>query len=229
MTTTPTEATQSLTAGATARGVAPRAPRSVRPAVNAKLVAAAVGIIVVSVAGAAALFGMVSGTTPVVVAAAPLAAGQLITDQDLTTAAVAADPSVAVIPGDQLGDLIGQRAAVAVPAGALLAPDSVTTDLIPGPGQALVGIPVTSAQAPLAELAPGTPVRLVHVPDTAGPADPGAGPVSAPVPAVVVSTGVAPDGARVIDVTVAAAAAPTVSGWAAGGDVAVVVDTEARG
>ena len=89
---------------------------------NAKLVAAAVGIIVVSVAGAAALFGMVSGTAPVVVAAAPLAAGQLITDQDLTTAAVAADPSVAVIPGDQLGDLIGQRAAVAVPAGALLAP-----------------------------------------------------------------------------------------------------------
>jgi hypothetical protein len=225
MTTTPTDATQSLTAPA----VAPRAPRSVRPAVNAKLVAAAVGIIVVSVAGAAALFGMVSGTAPVVVAAAPLAAGQLITDQDLTTAAVAADPSVAVIPGDQLGDLIGQRAAVAVPAGALLAPGSVTTDLIPGPGQALVGIPVTSAQAPLAELAPGTPVRLVHVPDTAGPTTPGAGPADAPVPAVVVSSGVAPDGARVIDVTVAAAAAPTVSGWAAGGDVAVVVDTEARG
>jgi len=229
MTTTPTDATQSLTAGATAPAVAPRAPRSVRPAVNAKLVAAAVGIIVVSVAGAAALFGMVSGTAPVVVAAAPLSAGQLITDQDLTTAAVAADPSVAVIPGDQLGDLIGQRAAVAVPAGALLAPDSVTTDLIPGPGQALVGVPVTSAQAPLAELAPGTPVRLVHVPDSAGPADPGAGPVGAPVPAVVVSSGVAPDGARVIDVTVAAAAAPTVSGWAAGGEVAVVVDTEARG
>jgi hypothetical protein len=197
--------------------------------VNAKLVAAAVGIIVVSVAGAAALFGMVSGTAPVVVAAAPLSAGQLIGERDLTTAAVAADPSVAVIPGDQLADLIGQRAAVAVPAGALLAPGSVTTDLIPGPGQALVGIPVTSAQAPLAELAPGTPVRLVHVPDPAGPTTPGAGPADAPVPAVVVSSGVAPDGARVIDVTVAAPAAPTVSGWAAGGDVAVVVDTEARG
>ena len=232
MTTTP-DAAQARTTAAPppaepVAAVAPRAARSVRPAVNAKLVAAAVGIIVVSVAGAAALFGMVSGTAPVVVAAAPLAAGQLITDQDLTTAAVAADPSVAVIPGDQLGDLIGQRAAVAVPAGALLAPDSVTTDLIPGEGQALVGIPVTSAQAPLAELAPGTAVRLVHVPDTAGPADPTAGPAAAPVPAVVVSSGVAPDGSRVIDVTVAAAAAPTVTGWAAAGDVAVVVDTAVR-
>ena len=49
------------------------------------------------------------------------------------------------------------------------------------------------------------------------------------MPAVVVSSGVAPDGSRVIDVTVAAAAAPTVTGWAAAGDVAVVVDTAARG
>ena len=49
-----------------------------------------------------------------------------------------------------------------------------------------------------------------------------------PVPAVVVSSGTAPDGARVIDVTVASAAAPTVSSWAASGDVAVIVDTVAR-
>lgn len=201
-----------------------RQPRAVRPAVNAKLVAAAVGIIAVSVAGAAALFGVVSGTSPVVVAAAPLAKGQLIAATDLTTAAVAADPTVAVVPGDQLPALVGQRAAVDVPAGALLAPGSVTTDPIPGPGRALLGIQVSSAHAPLADLAPGTPVRLVHVPDTTDASDA----AGAPVAAVVVSSGTAADGARVIDVTVAAAAAPTVSAWAAGGDVAVVVDTVAR-
>lgn len=227
-TTRPASTTPPAEATPATGPAAPRQARSVRPAVNAKLVAVAVGIMVVSVAGAAALFGMVSGTSPVVVAADPLARGQLITDQDLTTAAVAADPSVAVVPAAQLADLIGQRAAVAVPAGALLAPDSVTTDLVPGPGRALVGIPVTSAQAPLAELAAGTPVRLVHVPGATGPADPTAGTAAAPVPAVVVSTGVAPDGARVIDVTTAAAAAATVSGWAAAGEVAVVVDTAAR-
>jgi hypothetical protein len=220
--------TATVPAEAAARpAAAPRSPRAVRPAVNAKLVAAAVGIIVVCTAGAAALFSLVSGTSPVVVAAAPLAKGQLIGQADLGTAAVASDPGVATVPADQLASLIGQRAAVDVPAGALLAPASVTSDPIPGSGKALVGIQVTSAQAPLAELDPGTPVRLVHVPDAAAPATEGSA-AGAPVPAVVVSSGFAPDGARVIDVTVPAAAAATVSGWAAAGDVAVVVDTVAR-
>ena len=205
-----------------------RSPRAVRPAVNAKLAAVAVGIIVLSVAGAAALFSMVSGTSPVVVAAAPLAKGQLIGGGDLTTAAVAADPTVEVLPAEQLPALVGQRAAVDVPAGSLLTSASVTTDPVPGPGRALVGVPVTSAQAPLSELAPGTPVRLVHVPEASGPGIGETGQTAAPVPAEVVSSGFAPDGARVIDVTVAASAAATVSGWAAGGDVAVVVDTAAR-
>lgn len=131
---------------------------------------------------------------------------------------------MAVVPGDQLAGLVGQRAAVDVPAGALLAPGSVTTDPVPGPGRSLIGVQVSSAQAPLADLAPGTPVRLVHVPDTTDQAES----AGAPVAAVVVSTGTAVDGARVIDVTVPAAGAPTVSAWAAGGDVAVVVDTVAR-
>lgn len=205
----------------------PRAARAVRPAVNAKLAAVAVGIIVLSVAGAAALFSTVSGTNPVVVAAAPLSKGQLIGDGDLTTAAVAADPTVQVVPGNRLQDLVGQRAAVDVPAGALLTPDSVTTDPVPGPGRALVGIPVSSSQAPLADLAPGTPVRLVQVPKASGPGS-AAGVPAAPVPAVVVSSGFAPDGVRVIDVTVAAVSAPAVTGWASSGEAAVVVDTEAR-
>ncbi len=205
---------------------APRQARTVRPAVNAKLVAAAVGIIAICTAGAAALFGVVSGTSPLVVAATGVAKGQLIADTDLTTAAVAADPSVGVIPAAGLAGLVGQRAAVDLPAGALLTPDSVTTEPVPGPGRALVGISVTSAQAPLADLAPGTPVRLVHVSN-----DPGTTEATArratPVPAVVVASGTAPDGARVIDVTVTAAAAPAVSAWAAAGDVAVIVDSVA--
>jgi hypothetical protein len=162
-----------------------------------------------------------------VVSAASVAKGQVIGETDLTTAAVAVDPSVAVVPAGDLTTLVGQRAAVDLPAGSLLTPESVTSDPMPGVGRALVGISVTSAQAPLAELAPGTPVRLVHVVDDAAAA--GSGDASpAPVPAVVVSSGTAPDGARVIDVTVTAVAAPTVSAWAAAGDVAVVVDTVAR-
>jgi hypothetical protein len=205
-----------------------RTARTVRPAVNAKLAAAAVGIIAVSVAGAAALFATVSGTSPVVVAAAPLAKGQLIDDGDLTTAAVAAEAGVLVLPAAQLPQLLGQRAAVDVPAGALLTPQSVTTEPVPGPGRALVGVPVTSAQAPLGELLPGTPVRLVHVPAAAGPGSAGPERDDPPVAAVVVASGFAPDGARVIDVTVPAAAAPTVTAWASAGAAAVVVDTAAR-
>ena len=206
---------------------APRQARTIRPAVNAKLVAAAIGIIALCTAGAAALFGIVSGTTPVVVAASSVAKGQLIDETDLTTAAVAVDPSVAVLPADDLSALVGQRAAVDLPAGSLLTPESVTSDPVPGAGRALLGISVTSAQAPLTDLAPGTPVRLVHVVDDAAAAEPGVASAT-PVPAVVVSSGTAPDGARVIDVTVTSAAAPTVSAWAASGDVAVIVDTVAR-
>jgi hypothetical protein len=203
----------------------PRQARTIRPAVNAKLVAAAIGIIALCTAGAAALFGIVSGTSPVVVAAASVAKGQVIGETDLTTAAVAVDPSVAVVPAGDLTALIGQRAAVDLPVGSLLTPESITSDPLPGAGRALVGISVTSAQAPLADLAPGTPVRLVHVLDEAS--EPGTA-APAPVPAVVVSSGTAPDGARVIDVTVTAVAASTVSAWAAAGDVAIVVDTVAR-
>lgn len=203
---------------------AARPPRAVRPAINAKLAAAALGIIAISVAGAAALFGLVTGTSPVVVAAAPLAKGQVIGPADLTTAAVAVDPSVGVVPGDQLAELVGQRAAVDLPTGALLAPGSVTSDPVPGPGRSLIGIQVSSAQAPLTELAPGTPIRLIHVTestDSRGRAD-------TPVSGQVVASGTAADGSRVVDVTVPTAAAATVSAWAAGGDVAVVVDTVAR-
>jgi SAF domain len=205
----------------------PRAARAVRPAINARLAAVAVGIIVLSVAGAAALFATVSGTAPVVVAAAPLAKGQIIGNGDLTTAAVAVDPTVQVVPASQLAGLVGQRAAVDVPAGALLTPASVTGDPVPGPGQALIGIPVTSSQAPLAELAPGTPVHLVQVPESSATGTTDTDPAD-PVPAVVVSSGFAPDGMRVIDVTVAAGAAPAVTAWASTGQAAVVVDTVAR-
>lgn len=203
---------------------AARPPRAVRPAVNAKLAAAALGIIAISVAGAAALFGLVTGTSPVVVAAAPLAKGQVIGPADLTTAAVAVDPSVGVVPGDQLAELVGQRAAVDLPTGALLAPGSATSDPVPGPGRSLIGIQVSSAQAPLTELAPGTPVRLIHVTESTDSRER----ADTPVSALVVASGTAADGSRVVDVTVAAAAAATVSAWAAGGDVAVVVDTVAR-
>jgi len=205
----------------------PRAARAVRPAVNAKLAALAVGIIVLSVAGAAALFSTVSGTSPVVMAAEPLAKGQLIDAGDLTTAAVAADPTVQVVPGSQLQHLVGQRAAVDVPAGALLTPGSLTSDLIPGPGQSLIGVPVTSSQAPLADLPPGTRVRLVQMPEASATGTAASTP-AAPVPAIVVSSGFAPDGMRVIDVTVDDSDAAEVTAWAAAGRAAVVVDTAAR-
>ena len=211
----------------TADDVPPRAARAVRPAVNAKLAALAAGIIVLSVAGAAALFATVSGTSPVVVAAAPLAKGQIIEAADLSTAAVAADPTVQVVPADQLSALVGQRAAVDIPAGALLAASSVTRDLVPGPGQSLIGVPVTSSQAPLADLPPGTRVRLVQMPEASAAGGATSAP-AAPVHAVVVSSGFATDGVRVIDVTVDASDAAQVTAWAAAGRAAVVVDTAAR-
>lgn len=113
--------------------------------------------------------GAVAWTTaatsdPVLVAARAIGQGEQISASDLTRANLNPDPAVATIPGNQLGEVVGQRAATAIPAGSVLAPGSVTTELVPPAGQAVVGVVLPSPVAPGTTLQPGDDVRVIVTP-----------------------------------------------------------------
>ncbi|GAB4086352.1 hypothetical protein GCM10028784_29820 [Myceligenerans cantabricum] len=105
-----------------------------------------------------------STSDQVLVAAQGIERGEQITASDLTRASLNPDPSVATIPAGQLQDVVGQRAAVSIPAGSLLAPGAVTSDLVPSAGRAVVGVVLPAPVAPGTALHPGDEVRVIVTP-----------------------------------------------------------------
>jgi SAF domain len=193
-----------------------------RPAV----IAAGIALVALGGLTAAWLAAAVSDTTSVLAVRTPVERGAVISDDDLVVASVNPDPNLHTIPADHLSAVVGQRAAVALAAGSLVTPDSVTAQVAPGPGQSLVGITVTPAQMPAEPLRAGDRVRIV---DTPRPQDdpPAAAPPA--LAAVVVSTMFQDDsGNTVVNVTVPQTAAAQLAARAATGRIAIVKDSVAR-
>jgi hypothetical protein len=94
--------------------------------------------------------------------------GQQLTRADVGTARVSLDADVRTIPGRQLGEVVGRRAAVDLRAGTLLTASQLTTQLTPQRGQALVTVPLKPGQLPPQGLAPGSQVRVVSTPGAEG-------------------------------------------------------------
>ncbi|MCO5999772.1 SAF domain-containing protein [Actinoallomurus rhizosphaericola] len=181
------------------------------------------------------LFRASSDRTSVVRVARDVAVGQPITRADLDTAVVALGPGVRAIPGGQLGEVVGRRAAVGLRAGTLLTASQVTAQLTPGPGQALVAVPFKPSQLPPRGLEPGTQVRIVATSggqdDAASPAGQGgsSGPTSGKDVAGAVDAVGGPDadGAVTVSLLVADGDASAVARLAAAGRVALVVTSRA--
>lgn len=190
------------------------------------LVAVSVVLVGVGASLAAWVTTTVGDASPVVAARVAVARGEVITADDVTVVRISLDPAVATIPGGDADALVGLRAAVDLPAGSLLTPDSVTGEDVPADGQSVVGIALDPGQLPARALRPGDRVRVVSTPREGD--DP---PVQTPaaVPVTVVSTTVAPDtGLVVVDVTVPQEAAAGLVAAAATGRVALVLDGTAR-
>lgn len=113
------------------------------------------------------LFQSSSRRVSVVVLARDVPVGQQISRADLTTAQVAVDSIVQTIPGHQLAEVAGQRAAVGLRKGTLLSASQVTGQASPLPGQALVTVPLKAAELPPG-LAPGWQVRVISTPGAPG-------------------------------------------------------------
>lgn len=198
----------------TAAGV-PRARRR-RGVVAGGLMLAALGGLVVAWMVAAA-----GGRADVVMLVSDVPYGQVLTTEDFTVTAVAADTQVATVPADDLATVVGQVAASDLVAGALLSPGQVSADVPPGPGEVLVPMPVPADRLPAGALHAGDRVLIVDAPSV-GADPPQVAPATFEVTVVRVGE---PDMNRVVVVDVAAEEAdgPGLATRAASGRFALAV------
>jgi hypothetical protein len=98
----------------------------------------------------AALYLTAGSRVEVLVAARDIPPYQTIERDDLRIERVAAEPDVATVDGADLDEMVGRVAATAIPEGAILAADQVYEEgaEVVGPGEVIVGMEVTLAQAP---------------------------------------------------------------------------------
>ena len=155
------------------------APDAVRPPTGGRdrraLVAvASLVVICASVATFASLYSSAGHKTAVIVVQQALVQGQPITVDQLGQADVSVSSGVSVIPVAEAANIIGKRAATAVPAGSLLTPGDLTLAPMVAAGSAVVGLALKDGQYPNAGLVPGEQVMVVQT------ATPGS-PLSAPV------------------------------------------------
>jgi len=142
------------------------------------------------------------------VAARPIAAGQVIGQDDVEVVSVVLSAGVASVPSGR--PVAGDVALADIPQGALLVPDAIAEVSEPG-GSALMSVVVDVGQAPVGALKVGSAVTLI-------------GPSGLPVAAVVADLPqLLPDSAHHrFDVSVALADAPRLAQWVAGGTVIVI-------
>jgi hypothetical protein len=154
--------------------------------------------------------------------------GSTITPQDLTVAHVAPDSALSPVRAGDESAVVGQVAAVGLPAGSLLIRADLTATAVPGAGQQLVGVAVQPGQLPARALIAGDKVLVAETPGDFSGSDSGS--VSATVatiPGTVVDVS-APEsnGTVVVDLLVASAQGPQVAAIASTGHVALIEQSQ---
>lgn len=186
------------------------------------LIGLGVGLLATCGAGAAYLAQSSGGTVPVLAVTGTVHRGEVLDAARLTTARAAPDPALRPVAAGELSAVVGRRAATDLPAGTLLTEAALTTVDMPAAGQSVVGVAVTEAQLPQAELVAGDHVRVFGTPNP-GDAPPPEPPRSVAATVVSVSD-VLDSGHVVVDVVVAEEVAGTLVAKVATGRVAIVLD-----
>ena len=136
------------------------------------------------------------------------------------------DPALNPIPAAQLDGVVGQRAAMDLPAGGLVTQGSIAATVVPAQDMSVVGVAVPAALLPGEPLRAGDQVRVVATPGQQGEVTDGE---QRSITATVV--GVYPDadsGQTVVSVQVPYDQAAELAARAATGKVAVVLDSRER-
>jgi hypothetical protein len=181
------------------------------------------GLAMVALGALAAIWLMSSSghRVEVVMLARDVAYGSVLQADDLTTTAVAVDPSVAVVPANQVGTLVGQTATANLTRGSLLSRSDVTSAGVLGANEVLVPMPLPADRMPAGGLRAGDRLLVVDAPPV-GADPPPAAPAS--LSAKVVRVG-SPDvnGTVVVDVVASSGDGPALATRAATGRFAIVV------
>ncbi|WP_082515921.1 SAF domain-containing protein [Cellulomonas sp. Leaf395] len=218
-----TATSEKTTLNGTPGGVTVRAPSVVAPRGRRRPVFVVAGVAMI-VIGALAAVWLVSSSgqrVDVLVLARDVPYGATISRDDLTTAAVSVDATVATVPAKDVNQIVGQVAATSLAKGSLLAPSEVTVSGVVAPDQVLVPLPLTVEKVPAGGLAAGEDILVVDAPPQGADAVPGE-PIS--FSATVVRVG-APDinGLVIADVVTDAQDGPALAMRAATGRFALVV------
>ncbi len=184
------------------------------PSRNRARVAAGVILLAVSALAAVLLYGDLGDRRPVLAAARPVAAGQVIQDSDLREVRVATDSGVGTVPAAGKGRVVGRPAAVALVPGGLLTAGQLADGPVLPSGSAVIGATLKPGQFP-GGLRSGDSVLVVVMPaeelatsvETAPPI---------PVRATVVATDRIPDSSGAVSISLAVPSAQA-SGLAVGG------------
>jgi hypothetical protein len=105
--------------------------------------------------------------TPVVAVARPVSFGQEITAADVREALLPSGTDVSTIAWADLDAVVGRLAATDLFAGQVLPREAVRSELIPGRGEAVVGMPVGPGQLPATPLRPRDEVLVIRSDDAA--------------------------------------------------------------
>ncbi|QDN83288.1 flagellar biosynthesis protein FlgA [Streptomyces sp. S1A1-7] len=191
------------------------------------MIALSLALIAAGGAGVAVLLLQVGHRTQVVTVVRDVQVGQVLTEQDLGQASISLDPAVKTVKADNLGSVVGKRAAVELKPGSLLTPSQVTKDSLVKAGEQLVPIGLKPEQVPATELVPGQKVRLVHVPSQGETAKASGTPPESIAGRVVKASKAAPGtGIVVVDVATSADDGPTVASWVSSSTLRLVLDAQ---
>lgn len=134
----------------------PRVPRRRRP----WLIVTAVALAALAGYGNYVLLTAQDERVPVLVLARTVAWGHTLTDTDLAIARTVPDAAAHTVPAERRGSVVGKTATATLRAGRILAAEDVAVQVIPGPGQRVIGLLCKPGQLPARGLAAGDLVQV---------------------------------------------------------------------
>ena len=208
--------------GSVAVPLAPPPKLRRRPA----LVAIALAAILAGALLAAWAWTATTNTREVLVARRTITRGSVINAGDLARVRLSADPALSAVPASEFDQIAGKRAALDIAGGAMLTPQSFTSNAMPGNGESIVGVSLTPAQVPALTLQAGDHVRIVVTPGQGNDVPAGSPVFSAAE--VVDAHADGQSGNTIVDLLVAHQDAALVAEQVSTGKVALVLDSQAN-
>lgn len=198
-------------------------PSPVRARRNLRWIAAGVLAVCLGGLGAALLYANLSNAHTVVRVVRTVYRDQVITAADLGVTSAVPASGVETVAADRIDEVVGRTALYDLAEGSLLSPRAYGEAAVE-PGSVRLGLRLAAGRLPSAPMPPGTAVLLVPVGKDGG--DPPDGASVAGQVATAATT--LPDGASVVDVSVASTEAERVARLAANDQLVLVQQAGGR-